>query len=299
MTDTRTLNGIFNARRRIIRILALPPALPAVGTALAGFALIPVDAGAQEGSTMTQVKQRGMLRVGVTQAPPWYSKDPRSGEWATGVGVSIGRAMAADLGVKFEPVEVTWGTAVAALQSNKIDLMYMLDATPERAQAVNFPAAPLLYYSLAVLTKDSLEVRTWEDLNKPAIRIAVPQASSMDKFLTEKVPNATIQRFPANPEAIAAFQAGRVDAVCLFHPPLLAARQRLGTGKIVVPTPALSQPSSVAVRKEDDKTFLNWVDASIAKHYQSGQTQKWYEEFLAGFGLDPKAVPPVMKELIR
>ena len=49
------------------------------------------------------------LRVGVTQAPPWYSKDPKSGDWSSGVGVSLGKAMAADLGVKFEPVEVTLG----------------------------------------------------------------------------------------------------------------------------------------------------------------------------------------------
>jgi polar amino acid transport system substrate-binding protein len=31
----------------------------------------------------------------VTQAPPWYSKDPKSGDWSTGVGVSLGKAMAA------------------------------------------------------------------------------------------------------------------------------------------------------------------------------------------------------------
>ncbi|HYJ83897.1 MAG TPA: ABC transporter substrate-binding protein, partial [Allosphingosinicella sp.] len=29
-------------------------------------------------STLAQIKQRGTLRVGVTQAPPWYSKDPKS-----------------------------------------------------------------------------------------------------------------------------------------------------------------------------------------------------------------------------
>ena len=52
--------------------------------------------------------------------------------------------MAADLGVKFEPVEVTWGTAIAALQGNKIDMMSMMDATPERAEAVDFPKTPLL-----------------------------------------------------------------------------------------------------------------------------------------------------------
>jgi polar amino acid transport system substrate-binding protein len=156
----------------------------------------------------------------------------------------------------------------------------------------------LLFYSLAVLARDDLNVSTWEDLNQASVRIAVPQASSMDRFLSENVGKANIQRFPGNPEAIAAFQAGRADAVCLFHPPLLAARQRLGRGKIVVPTPAQSQPSSAAVRREDNKDFLAFVDDALVTHYKSGQTQKWYEEFLVGFGLDPKASPPVMKEML-
>ncbi|HEY2190226.1 MAG TPA: transporter substrate-binding domain-containing protein [Caldimonas sp.] len=249
-------------------------------------------------STLAQIKQRGALRVGVTQAPPWFSKDPKTGEWATGVGVSLGKAMAADLGAKFEPVEVTWGTSIAALQGNKIDMMSMMDATPERAEAVDFPKTPLLWYSLAVLARDDLPVKTWADLDQPSVRIAVPQASSMDKFLSEHVAKASISRFPGNAESIAAFQAGRADAVCLFHPPLLAARQKLGAGKIVVPTPAQSQASSVAVRKEADKSWLEWVDKEIGKFYASGQTQKWYEEYLVGFGLDPKASPPVMKEML-
>ena len=274
-------------RRQMVAVAAAAP-----------LTALPFAVQAQAGGTMAAVKQRGVLRVGVTQAPPWYSKDPKSNEWTSGLGVSMGKAMASALGVKFEAVEVTWGTAIAALQGNKIDLMYMLDATPERAQAVDFPATALLYYSLAVLARDDLPVRAWADLNNEKVRIAVPQASTMDKFVSETTPKAQIQRFPGNAEAIAAFQAGRVEAVCLFHPPLLAARQRLGSGKIVVPTPVRSQASSVAVRKEDDKSFVNWVDQSIAAHYKSGQTQKWYEEFLAGFGLDPKTVPPVMKEML-
>jgi len=84
--------------------------------ALAAAAIAPT-AWSQTASdnTLAQIKQRGTLRVGVTQAPPWYSKDPKSGDWTSGVGVSLGKQMAADLGVKFEPVEVTWGTAIAAL----------------------------------------------------------------------------------------------------------------------------------------------------------------------------------------
>ncbi len=275
------------SRRTLLQAISLT-ALTPVGVAFA-----------QDSSKLAQIKQRGVLRVGVTQAPPWYSKDPKTGEWSSGLGVSMGKAMAATLGVKFEPVEVTWGTAVAALQGNKMDIIYVIDATPERAQAVDFPKAPVLYYSLSVLARDDLHVTSWADLNQPNVRIAVPQASSMDKSVTEFAPKANIQRFPGNAESIAAFQSGRVDAVCLFHPPLLAALQKLGTGKIVVPTPVMSAPASAAVRKDADKAFVNWVDEQVANYYQSGQTQKWYEESLASFGLDPKKAPPIMKEMLK
>jgi polar amino acid transport system substrate-binding protein len=53
------------------------------------------------------------------------------------------------------------------------------------------------------------------------------------------------------------------------------------------------------MRTETDKAFVNWVDKAIAGYYSSGQTQKWYEEFLVGFGLDPKASPPVMREMLK
>lgn len=265
---------------------------------LAGLAAAPalLSLPARAG-TLEDTKKRGTFRVGVTQAPPWFSKDPKTGEWTSGLGISMGQAMAKVLGVKMETVEVSWGNSIAALQADKIDIMFTIDATEERKKAVAFPASPLLYYSLAVLARDDLAVKSWEDLNKAGVRIAVPQASSMDKFASENTPKADIQRFPDNAAAIAAFQSGRVDAVCLFHPPLLAARQRLGKGKIVVPTPAQSQASSTALR-QNDQEFVAWVDSRLAEYYKSGQTQKWYEQALTEFGLDPKAAPPIMKEML-
>ena len=59
--------------------------------ALAAAAVVPAAwSQTAADATLAQIKQRGTLRVGVTQAPPWYSKDPKSGDWASGVGVSLG-----------------------------------------------------------------------------------------------------------------------------------------------------------------------------------------------------------------
>ena len=252
---------------------------------------------AQETSTWDAIKASGKLRMGVTQAPPWYSKNPSSGKWESGLIVSVGNAMAEELGVEMVPVEVTWATAIAALEANKIDMMF-LDATPKRAAVVDYPFQPLLYISLAVLARDDMKVESWEDLNNEKVKVAVPQATSMDAFLTRTIPNADIQRFPDNGAALAAFQSGRVDAVSLFHPPLLAARKKFGKGQIVIPSPAFSSPSSMAVRREADKTFRDWVSHTIFFYYETGRTQKWYEEFLTEFGLDPKASPVIQRELL-
>lgn len=63
-----------------------------------------------------------------------------------------------------------------------------------------------------------------------------------------------------------------------------------------MPSPVESRPSSVAVPQEEDSAFVDWVNTQIEGYYASGQTQKWYEEFLADFGLDPASVPPIMRE---
>ncbi len=68
-----------------------------------------------------------------------------------------------------------------------------------------------------------------EDLNKPGVRIAVPRASSMDRFVSEHAAKADLQRFPDNAAAIAALRVGsRRCRVPVPSAALLAARQRLG-----------------------------------------------------------------------
>lgn len=250
---------------------------------------------AQEGSTWAAIKDRGSLRVGVTQAPPWFFKSPAASEW-TGLGSSVGKAMAKELGVKFEPVEVTWGTAIAALQANKIDIMFVLDATPKRAVAIDFPAQPLLYYALAVLAEDDMAISSWADLNKAGIKIAVTQGTTMDIYVTKHLDKAEILRFPSNGESVAAFQSRRVNAVSLFHPPLIAMRKKIGRGQIVLPSPVRQSASSAGVRREADKTFRDWVNTAIAYYYATGQTQVWYEDFLKSFGVDPSTVPAIRRE---
>lgn len=276
-------------------INALSRLLCAAVIAIAATLGLGAPAQAQDGSTWDAIQERGTLRIGVTQAPPWYFNNPATGEWS-GLGVSIGASMADTLGVELEPVEVTWGTAVSALQANQIDIMFVLDATPARAMAIDFPAQPLLYYALAVLADDDLDITSWSDLNSPDVSIAVTQGTTMDSYVTDRLSEANILRFPSNGESVAAFQSRRVNAVSLFHPPLIAMRERIGRGQIVLPEPIRQSASSAGVRREADTRWRDWVNTAIAYYYTTGQTQVWYEDFLTEFGVDPDSVPAIRRE---
>lgn len=104
---------------------------------------------------------------------------------------------------------------------------------------------------MAVLARDKRPIKTWVNLKKADVRTAVPHASMHGKISDRKYAYRDDPTLPGNGEPIAAFQAARTDAVCLFYTPLLAARQNLGSGNIVVSTPAESQASSAAMRKDD------------------------------------------------
>lgn len=267
---------------------------------LTGAALLALGVGvaapavAQE-STWETVQSNGVLRTGAAPAPPWFIKRA-DGTWG-GFGIAVGEAAAGALGVELEVVEVTWGNAVAALQAGQIDMMPVLDPTPQRAAAVAFPATPLLYFSLGVLLRDGASLDNWEDLSAGEFKLGLVQGTSIDQFVRASYPDANVQTFPSRQELVAAFQSGRVDGISLYHPALVNMSQKMGTGTVVLPEPFQASISSVALRQESDQRFRNFLDSSIAFWYANQSVQGWFDEALTEQGVDPANSPPVQREL--
>ncbi|KAF1018732.1 MAG: ABC transporter glutamine-binding protein GlnH [Paracidovorax wautersii] len=267
---------------------------------VAGLAALASLLGASpvQAQTLQKIKQTGELHIGVAAGDPWYYRDPATGQWS-GVGVLIGQQIAKNIGVKLVPVETTWANSVAALQSGQIDAMFVLDATEERKRAVDFPASPLLWYAQGVLAKDGLVVKNWEDLNKPDIRIGVALGTAPDRDATKRLPNAKIERFTNADETIAAFNAGRVDAIVFYHAVLTIAYSKIRKGSVQIPQPTVAMPTSAGVRKEQDPAFRDLLDAQFKQLYESGQTQALYSQYLRTKGLDPDKQPGVTKEALE
>jgi polar amino acid transport system substrate-binding protein len=277
------MNALRNGFRAVTALVALA----------LGLLVLSGTAAAQ--STMQQIKQKGELRIGVTPGEPWFFKDPGSGTWS-GIGYAMGQQVAKDLGVKLVPVETTWGNSIAAIQANQIDVMFVLDATDERKKAVDFPDAPFFWYAQGVLMKDGMKVKSWSDLDREDVKIAVTLGTAPDRELTKRLTKAKIERFQNMDEAIAAFYSGRVDGASFYHPALVMQQARVKKGQIFIPEPVVALATSAGIRREDDKQFRDFLSAEFDKYYKSGETQKFYEEFLKSRNIDPAKAPPILKE---
>lgn len=246
-------------------------------------------------STFDQVMGTGVLRAGCIPGEPWGYKDPKTGEWS-GFGPDMAKLLAAELKVKVECVETTWSGAVPGLQANQFDIVAGLDATPQRALAIDF-VYPMVYYGVAVLARRDHKFKSWDDLNNKDIIVSVPLGTSNDRAASDRLPKATFFRPKTGAEAISAWVSKRAHLVVGSSTWLAFQNRALDNiGKVVIPSPASFSSADVGMRKEKDKRWRDWLGVAIAYYYNRGQTQKVYDDFLRKRGMDPAEAPPILKE---
>ncbi len=260
----------------------------AVATALAAPALAQAPAA---GSTFERIRSSTKLRVaGIVGTEPYYHKDIATGEWS-GFCMSMARDLAKSLEAEVEISETTWGNAVLDLQANKIDIMFGLSPTPSRALVVEF-TRPIMQNTFTIIAKPGLEPKTWEELNKPEIRIAVDIGSTHDLFARRVLPKATLVALKTPDEATLSVQTGRADAVIqVAMLSLVTVKKNANVGKIVVPGPIVRQPTCAGVRAEDSSRFRTFVDNWLEFNRSSGVVTSWITSSLDLVGVQKEDIP--------
>ncbi len=247
---------------------------------------------AQQKSTIDEIRDRGVLRIaGILNEDPYFSKDPRTGEWR-GFVVEMGADMAAELGVELEIVESSWANSILDVQSNKVDLAFALTALPKRALSVHF-SAPTYYNSFVIISpKAELKGKTWAELNDPAVTIAVDMGSSQDQITKAYLAKANILRFKTRDEAVLAVTTGKADAIIntVFNG-MVMTKKNEAIGAVFVPTPILSSPSVVGMNVESDDVFRGFVSAWADYNRRVGNNQTWILRGLEPFDISIDDLP--------
>lgn len=159
----------------------------------------------------------------MTPSEPWYAKDFATGGWI-GFGVSLAQAMAKDMGgSKVAFVETTWANAPAGLQAGQFDVMFVLDPTPARALAIEFPFAPVLYYALGYMAKERPADTSWAALDQPGMLGKLwrggLQSSNIDgntRLCTATSATGLMANFGADGPVASYVDVDQADLLCLY-----------------------------------------------------------------------------------
>jgi polar amino acid transport system substrate-binding protein len=256
-------------------------ALGAVALALAGSALT------ASADTLKEIQSRKKLLVAIDLSVPPYGMTDAKME-PQGADVDVARALARDLGVPLEIVQVSGPNRIPFLMTNKADLVISSFAvTPERAKVVAF-SAPYSVNQLVVGASKGTAITKLDDLNGK--RIAVVRGNLQDLVLTKQAPKgATLVRYEDDATANTALIAGQVDAIATPSFTVQTLAQKNPAKNLEVKFMVSATPLAIGLRKNDAE-LMNWVNGWVGRNTANGELNKIYRKHM---GIDL----PDMKKL--
>lgn len=152
----------------------------------------------------------GKLRVGLYPGTPTSILDAKSSE-PRGVGYELGKALAARLGVPYEPVVFAKNAEVLeAVKTGATDIAFT-NASAARAKEMDF-SQPYLEIELGYLVPKDSKIADVPNIDSKGVRVGVTQGSSSDGVLSRDLKNAEVVRVLTLKEGIDMMTEGKIDA---------------------------------------------------------------------------------------
>lgn len=204
--------------------------MSAVGVALLAACAVLQNAPSPE--VRQALAPTGKLRVGlINGAPANVVRDSGSGEMK-GVGYDLGRELARRLGVPLEPVFYpSVGALLEAGKSNRWDVTFN-GVTADRAKYLDF-TAPHLEIEFGYLVPADSRISRLEDVDRPGVRVAVPEKGAADVLLSRALKNAAVVRGPGLPGALQLVKSGKADVFAANKPNLFEMSRQLPGSRVL------------------------------------------------------------------
>lgn len=246
---------------------------------------------AQDASIWDQVRERGVLRVGLIPNRPPYQWD-HDGK-LTGMSIKLAQDITAALEqevgrpVRIENVVTSWSTLILDLQANRLDVFFGLTDTAERRRAVDM-FGPLYAVPVVAVVRGNAPVGDkWEDLNKPDITVSVTMGTSDEDQARRALPKARIDGLKSGPDAILDVLSGKSQA---FLTPILigaALMQKNPTlNRMIILQPPYALPSGGASRRDSDGKFAAFAQRWAMSYRESGAAKRTILDAMQETGFD-------------
>lgn len=152
-----------------------------------------------------------ILKVGIE--PTYKPFDYKENSKLTGFDVDLLEAIAKDLNISLNWVEMNFDGLIPALKTGKIDMIASaMSVTEERKKSVDFSNTYYMTKNLYIKRKDDISLKTKDDLVNKKIGV---QLGTLQENAAKNIKNATVEANADLNVAILALKNKKIDAIIL------------------------------------------------------------------------------------
>lgn len=236
--------------------------------ALLALPVLPASAG----TVLDRVKASGAVRVCIwTDYYGVTYRHPRTQQLG-GIDIDLSAELGRDLKARVEYVESSFPKLIDDLTADRCDIaMFAVAVLPQRQTHLRFSRPYLQSDIYGITMRGSRVVRTWADIDKPGVQVAVQAGTFMEPVMAAALKQATlvVVKPPATRER--ELEAGRVDVFMTDYPYSRRLLDNADWATLVAPpAPFNVLPYAYAVKPGDD-AWLGVVDEFVANIKRDGR----------------------------
>jgi polar amino acid transport system substrate-binding protein len=242
----------------------------ACGIAVAGFFFTtPAQAQPASEEVLRTLAPTGKLRVGVLMV--WYfALEDKTTGTLKGVIPDLATELARRAGVPVELVKAeNPGRMIEGFRSGALDVT-IIGITADRAEAMDYGPV-VLDLQTTYLVPAGSTIQSIAEIDRPGVRILVPQRSAQEAHLKKIITRATMISVPVEQprHAVEMLKAGQADAFSHVVPMLASAQPDL-PGSRILPGSYYNVPIAIAVAKGRGAAAADYARAFAQDVKRSG-----------------------------
>lgn len=257
----------FLSRRMLSGLLAV--------AFLAGVSLPTVAAD----NLLAQIKERGMLLVGLEGTYPPFSFQDENGELA-GFEVDFARALAKHMGLKADLKPTKWDGMLASLDAKRVDVVInQVTITDARQKKYDF-STPYMVSGIQALVKKSNENTLHSVADLKGKKVGVGLGTNYEYWLRENVPDVDVRTYDDDATKYQDLRVGRIDVILVDRLAALDLVKKTNDTLALSGAPFSRLESGVALRK-GNPDLLDAINKAIADMKKDGTLKQLSDEWFA------------------
>ncbi|MCL2155040.1 MAG: transporter substrate-binding domain-containing protein, partial [Leptospirales bacterium] len=228
----------------------------------------------EHGNHLDEIKQRGVLKVGMSTFVPWAMNDKEGN--LVGFEIDVAKEFAKDMDVKVEFVPTKWSGIIPALMTGKFDVIIGgMGITEERLKKVDF-SEPYDNTEMSIVASKikAPNFKKMSDFDNGKILIAARLGTTAAEAAKKFFPNAELKLFDDEAQAVQELLTDRVHAVVASAPlPEFQALKYSDRFYLPFDEPLSGDPIGFALRKGDD-SLKEYCNEWIKKRHDDGFLKK-------------------------